>query len=50
MAHGILAQTQKKNLKVKQLVLIGKKIFNSKSKIILKKKQYYESRKHDFPI
>jgi CDP-glucose 4,6-dehydratase len=33
----------KKNLKVKQLVLIGKKIFNSKSKIILKKKQYYES-------
>ena len=32
-----------KNLKVKQLVLIGKKIFNSKSKIILTKKRYYES-------
>ncbi len=34
---------KKNNLKVKQLVLIGKKIFNSESKIILKKKKYYES-------
>ena len=32
-----------KNLKVKEVVKIGKKIFNSKSKIILKKKKYYES-------
>ena len=34
---------KKNNLKVKQLVLIGKKIFNSMSKIVLKKKKYYES-------
>ena len=31
------------NLKVKEVVKVGKKIFNSKSKIILKKKKYYES-------
>jgi CDP-glucose 4,6-dehydratase len=34
---------KKNNLKVKQLVLIGKKIFNSMSKIVLQKKKYYES-------
>ena len=34
---------KKKNLRVKDLVKIGKKILNSKSKIILKKKKYYES-------
>jgi CDP-glucose 4,6-dehydratase len=34
---------KKNNLKVKQLVLIGKKIFNSMSKIVLQKKNYYES-------
>ena len=32
------------NLKVKHLVLIGKKIFNSASKIMLKKNKYYESK------
>lgn len=31
------------NLKVKEVVKVGKKIFNSKSKIIFKKKKYYES-------
>jgi nucleoside-diphosphate-sugar epimerase len=30
-------------LKVKEIVNYGKKIFKSKSKIILKKKKYYES-------
>ena len=34
---------KKNNLKVKKLVLIGKKIFNSNSKIVFKKKNYYES-------
>ena len=34
---------KKHNLKVKQLVLIGKKIFKSKSKILLRKKRFYES-------
>ena len=34
---------KKNNLKVKQLAIIGKKIFNSNSKILLKKKKFYES-------
>ena len=34
---------KRNNLKVKQLVLIGKKIFKSKSKILLQKKKFYES-------
>jgi len=34
---------KKNNLKVKQLVVIGKKIFNSVSKIILIKRKFYES-------
>ena len=34
---------KKNNLKVKEIVNYGKKIFKSKSKIILKKKKYYES-------
>lgn len=34
---------KKNNLKVKKLVLIGKKIFRSNSKIYFKKKKYYES-------
>ena len=33
-----------KNLKVKQIVKIGKNIIKSKSKIILKKKKFYESK------
>tara|TARA_B100001057_G_C22731329_1_gene903911 strand:- start:223 stop:1290 length:1068 start_codon:yes stop_codon:yes gene_type:complete len=33
----------KNNLKVKHIVLIGKKIFNSNSKIYLKKRKFYES-------
>ena len=34
---------KKSNLEVKKLVLISKKLFNSSSKIIFKKKKYYES-------
>jgi len=33
----------KNNLKVKQIAVIGKKILGSKSKIIIKKKKFYES-------
>tara|TARA_B100000579_G_C22716958_1_gene797370 strand:+ start:36 stop:1115 length:1080 start_codon:yes stop_codon:yes gene_type:complete len=34
----------KNNLKVKQIASIGKKIFHSKSKIVIKDKKYYESK------
>ena len=38
-----MVQKQKNNLKVKEVAFFGKKILNSKSKILVKKNKYYES-------